>query len=257
MRGARIHAVVAGFAVVAVLAVSCSSQTQAGRPPSTSPTESCVELWGDVYESSIRSGVSEGEARRLADSARAECEGLGNTVPSIEPGPSVACAGDADRRNALPVSDEPKMVSVYFSCQADFAFLGTTQQPLYMFTREIPLSLSDTTGHRLEGAMRHYLAGPRPQEVDRGYFSAAAAPMADALAKVSLNGGEAIVDFDESIEGRLGNLGTATASSVFLLEVQATAFQFPAVESLTITMEGDCDRFWRMLEMECQKIGRP
>ena len=242
--------------VVVGIAASCAT-TSPQRAQPTSPAEkTCAELWADVYEASINSDIADGESRRLADSARAECEGLGNTVPTIDTGPDVACAGDGERRNALPVSGDDKYVSVYFSCEADFATLGTLKQPLYMFSREIPQSMTDTLDHRLLAAIRTYLTGPRLVDVSRGYFSAGAAALADDLAQVSIADGTATVDFDATVEDHWGNLSTSTAGQVFLLEIQAVAFQFPEVKSLVLRVGGDCDRFWKMLEGSCQTVDR-
>ena len=241
---------------VGIILTGCTHPDLGAADLSSSATTICAQLWVDVYESSLRSDIADGESRRLADAARAECEGLGTTVPTIDAGPAVACAGDGDRRSAPPVSGDVKYVSVYFSCEADFATLGTSKQPLYMFTREIPGSMTDSVDGRVQAALRAYLRGPRPDEVDRGYFSAGAASLADDLADVSVLGGTATVDFDVTIEGHLGNLGTSTASQVFLLELQAPAFQFPEVKTLVLRVDGDCDRFWQMLEMSCRTVSR-
>lgn len=242
--------------VLALMLSACSGTRPTPRATQAS-TVGCAERWEAAYRSALDSGVADGEARRLADRARAECEGLGTTVPSIEPGASVPCAGDADVRNAPPVKGEPKLVSVYFSCEADLVALGTMKQPLYAFAREIPLSLTDSTEERLEGALREYLRGPLPSEEERGYFSASGSTLSDALGDVLLTAGLAHVSFDPVIEQKLGNLGTATASSVFVLESQAVSFQFPEVDTLELQVAGDCERFWHLFEQTCRRINRP
>ncbi len=256
--GLAMHVLTPALALVFTLVACAEGGTGAATSSLPSPsTLSCVDLWVEVYDTSVASGVTSGEARRLADAARAECEGLGTTVPSIAPGPVSACSGDDQRRNAPAIVDDPRYVSVYFSCEGDFAFLGTSAQPLYMFVREIPSSMTDTSDERLEAALSAYLAGPRPNEVDRGYFSAGAAPLADLLTTAEITRGTARIDFSSKVVDHLGNIGTATASQVFLLEMQATAFQFPEVKEVVIQVDGDCDAFWRLLEMSCQSIQRP
>lgn len=165
------------------------------------------------------------------------------------------CADDADRRNAAPVEDGGE-VSVYFSCEADGALLGTDRQPVYMFARSVPDDLSGTPDGRLEAALRAYLAGPTPDEADLGYFTPAPASLAAALQDVSVVEGTAAVDFTTLDQGGLGNLGTSTASLTFLLELRALAFQFPDVQQLVLRVDGDCEGFWHMLEMSCQTIRR-
>jgi len=183
-------------------------------------------------------------------------EGLGDTVPTMDTGPDVECAGDTERRNAPPALGDERYVSVYFSCEADFATLGTMKQPLYTFAIEIPRSMTDTTDGRLLAALKAYLTGPRPEDVEKGYFSASAASFVDDLAHVSVAEGVATVDFRATVENHFGNLSTSTAGQIFLLELQALAFQFPEVKSLVLQVEGDCDRFWTMLESSCQTVDR-
>ena len=247
----------AGIAL-AMITTACVTKDSGAAPPphASSATRACAEIWVDVYGSSLRSNLADGESRRLADAALAECEGLGNTVPTIGSGPDVPCAGDAERRNAPAVSGDDEHISVYFSCKADSAILGTAAQPLYMFTREIPASMTDNLDERVLAALRAYLRGPRPEEIDRGYFSAGSASFADDLTDVSVSDGVATVDFDVTMEEHLGDIGTSTASQVFLLEIQAAAFQFPEVNSLVFRVGGGCDRFWKMLEGSCRTVDR-
>jgi spore germination protein GerM len=148
------------------------------------------------------------------------------------------------------------MVGVYLSCKADFALVGTPQQPVYLALREIPFSLTGSQEERLEGAVRAYIAGPRPEELSRGYFSAAPPSLADALESVSISGGSATIEFSTKVEGRMGNLGNSTVTEVFLVELAATAFQFEGVDELTLQVEGDCERLWNLMERTCTVIKR-
>lgn len=148
------------------------------------------------------------------------------------------------------------MVGVYFSCGADSATLGTPEQPVYLAMREIPAELTDTVDERLEGAVRAYISGPTPQEQDRGYFSAAPASLASAIQEVRIDGSAAVIDFAPKVAGQLGNLGTSTATEVFVIELGATVFQFDGIDQLTLQIQGDCEQFWRLMERTCTVIKR-
>ena len=121
------------------------------------------------------------------------------------------CGEDDERGNAQP-ANELSAVSVYFSCQADAALLGTEGQPLYMFVRPIPEGFSEPA-EQLDAALRAYLAGPTLGEAANGYFSAAPQGLASAMERVSVSGETATVDFGSAAEDDIGNLGTATASA--------------------------------------------
>jgi hypothetical protein len=64
------------------------------------------------------------------------------------------------------------------------------------------------------------------------------------------------MDFSADIADRMGNLGASTATDVFITELAATVFQFRDIDQLTLTVEGDCEQFWRLLERECTVINR-
>ncbi len=149
------------------------------------------------------------------------------------------------------------MVGIYLSCEADFGLVGTPAQPVYLAMREIPSALTSSPAARLEGAVRAYIAGPTPEEEKDGYFSAAPTSLAAAIRDVSINGSGATIDFSADVSARMGNLGTSTATDVFMIELAATAFQFEGVDQLTLQVDGDCESFWRLVERTCTTITRP
>lgn len=227
--------------------------------------------------SSRRSGAAATPMRRLATIVVALAFGLsgvaalflafGRDEQRTEPGAAATappdaeieeflCAEDVNLQDALPPTDDPKMVGVYLSCGADAAVLGTDQQPVYLAMREIPTGLADTPEGRLEGAVREYIAGPTSAEQDRGYFTAAPAALADAIKEISIDGTMAIIDFSAEVANQLGNLGATTATDVFVNELAATVFQFDGIDQLALQLEGDCEQFWRLLERTCTDIKR-
>jgi Tol biopolymer transport system component len=202
--------------------------------------------------------VESGDVRQLTQGPGLDCCASWQPLPAEAVGEieDVPCADDVSLRNALPASSDPKIVGVYFTCRADSPTLGTPQQPVYLAMREIPAALAGTLEERLEHAVRAYIAGPTPSETDRGYTSASPSSLADAIRDVRVDGGAATIDFSPDVADRLGNLGTATATDVFVIELGATVFQFEGVDRLILQVQGDCDRFWMLLERTCTVIER-
>lgn len=196
--------------VLAVLAGACANEAGNRAQPEQQPSAvDCAQLWTTVRETAVASGVDDGEARRLADQARLECEIANETIPPEAEIDEFLCADDVSLQDARPTTDDPKMVGVYFSCGADSATLGTPGQPVYLAMREIPAELTDTVDERLEGAVRAYISGPTPQEQDRGYFSAAPASLASAFQEVRIDGSAAVIDFSPKFVGQRGILQRA------------------------------------------------
>lgn len=54
-------------------------------------------------------------------------------------------------------------------------------------------------------------------------------------------------DFSEDLPG----VGTSTASTIFIMQLNLTVFQFPNIESIRYEVNGSCERFFRMLEASC------
>jgi spore germination protein GerM len=68
----------------------------------------------------------------------------------------------------------------------------------------------------------------------------------DGLAIVNL------LDFNEDLPG----VGTTTASTIFMTQLNLTVFQFPNIESIRYELNGSCEQFFRMLEGTCQIFHR-
>jgi hypothetical protein len=246
-------------AIVACLfAVSCADSPRERTQPEAEPqgtATDCATLWTTVRESAVASGIEDGEARRLADQARVECEGVKGEVTGDQFA-DAPCGKDESARNAAPPGGNPKTIGIYLSCKADFTVIGTPEQPVYLAMREIPGSLTGSAAGQLEGAVRAYFAGPTAEEQSDGYFSAGPASMAEAIKNVSISGNSATIDFSADAGDRMGNLGTSTGTAVFIIELSATVFQFEGVDQLTLQVEGNCEGFWHLIERDCRVIKR-
>lgn len=257
----------AAIIVVGLIGTACANAPQdrarPGQATDVTPTADatstdCAALWTSVRDSAVASGVADGEARRLADQARVECEQAkgGAPVTGADELTDAPCGKELDAKNAAAPKGDPKTVGVYLSCKADFALVGTPQQPVYLAMREIPASLTGSEAERLEGAVRAYMAGPTPEEQSRGYFSAAPTSMAATIEDVSISGSSATINFSPDVADHIGNLTAGTAGQVFVIELGATVFQFAGIDQLTLQVEGDCERFWHLMERTCSVIER-
>lgn len=160
-----------------------------------------------------------------------------------------ACASEEERKNAPPPSENDK-VGVYFSC---IATIGTQNQPLYMFERSVPPDQQTEEG-RIFVTVTEYLEGPDEEEAADGYLTAIGKRVENVLKSVQIDGDHVTLDFSSAIEPDIP--GTSTAGQVLVLEVKALANQFPQFRSLDLLIEGDCDRFWKLMEKSCQTVNR-
>lgn len=244
----------ANASVVALLTITAFAPAACDQPQRTSSTDvaappNCAELWVQTREKVRASGQPDGEARRQADLERAQCEGLSpSEYPEGAFEEAPPCLEDENRRNAPPPAD-PGKVAVYFSCEGDVAAEG---QPVYMFERDAP-GVTDF-GSRARRAVIEYLQGPTRQEAERGYVTPFGDPVAREVKNFAYKSGLIRISFSSAI-GELGPFST-TEMLAMISQVKATAFQFPEVREVRIEIEGDCGRFWRMLESDCQVLQR-
>lgn len=70
---------------------------------------------------------------------------------------------------------------------------------------------------------------------------------------MTVEGDRAAVDFAPALARRAA---TTTSGLAFLLELRANVFQFAALEHLALSVSGDCERFWRLLESVCRVVER-
>jgi Tol biopolymer transport system component len=224
-------------------------------PASVDSGPDCAAVWDSVRESAVASGVPDGEARRLADEARAECEADGTASPpptatTAPPTEASPCLDEHARRNAPPPND-PSKVAVYFSCSGDPGIEG---EAVHMLERALPdpqMSLEE----RLEFALDQLLRGPSAGEGKRGYVIAVA-PFRDGIRDIAITDGHATVDLTSEFQQRTECCET-TQGIIFRGELLATVFQFEEIESVRFLSGGDCDAFWHHFESTCQDVERP
>ncbi len=100
----------------------------------------------------------------------------------------------------------------------------------------------------LQDALRQLFAGPTASEGEAGRGSIFSSDTAELQRGVNLSDGIATVDLHGDVFGRLGGVGTTYGSGVFLVQLEATIFQFPVVQEIVFMVDGDPLRFCRSLE---------
>lgn len=107
----------------------------------------------------------------------------------------------------------------------------------------------------LRAALRVLLRGPTGSEQARDLTSFFSGATAGALRTIELDGGRAVVDFEDL--SRLAPGASSSAGSRALLdELHATVFEVGSVRSVEYRMEGSCERFRNWLQRPCRIVRR-
>ena len=104
-------------------------------------------------------------------------------------------------------------------------------------------------------AFEHLVAGPTPAEVAAGAGSFFGPDTAGAVRNTELTGGLLIVDLWD-VRDALPNASTSCGSESLLAQLNATAFQFDAVDRVRYEFEGSCADFAGFLQGECTEFTR-
>ncbi|NNE73577.1 MAG: GerMN domain-containing protein [Acidimicrobiales bacterium] len=102
----------------------------------------------------------------------------------------------------------------------------------------------------IRGSFDALVAGPTPEEREAGAFSFFSDETAGMIRSAELDGDLLIVDFEDRL-ALISNAGTSCGSAAFASALTSTAFQFPEVERLRLTLEGSCDEMMSFLQGEC------
>lgn len=193
--------------------------------------QACAARWTQVREQGSQQGLSDGEARRRADSARLECEGRRRSSPPASE--SAGCPQRADRLMSLAeVPRQPRQLRIYVTCEREPGRLG---MPLTGIPRQAPDGSAPQTAR---AAVDAYLAGVTADERAAGY--ATVIEGARLVTDVLENDGAVVVVFSSELL-RSAQLGTTTFNDRLIAELSATALQFAA--SVDFQIEGSCRRF--------------
>ncbi len=127
---------------------------------------------------------------------------------------------------------------------------GTDCSEVIGFEREVDAAIDPATA-----AFAELVAGPTAAEEAAGAHSFFSSATADVLRSVSLTEGVLTVDFDD-IRTEISNASTSCGSAAFTSSLNATAFQFPAVETARYLFAGSCEDFGGFLQTDICEFPR-
>ena len=101
----------------------------------------------------------------------------------------------------------------------------------------------------LSGALQALLEGPTAAEQEQGYWSWFSEETAGMLLSVHLDAGVAEVSFDPALRTVIPNASTSAGSTMLLGALDATTLQFPTVDEVVYSFDGDVDAFYEWLQL--------
>ncbi|GIU91628.1 MAG: hypothetical protein KatS3mg011_0534 [Acidimicrobiia bacterium] len=140
---------------------------------------------------------------------------------------------------------EPPIVLVFFGCES-------TPEP----DRPVAAARSIPREEPLRGALRHLLGGPTEEEEGVGLSSWFSQQTSNLLLSATLEDATAVVDFSAALPEVIPNASTSAGSASLLGSLNATVFQFPEVERVIYSLDGDCEAFWGWLQSACDPVER-
>jgi len=220
--------------------------------------QACAELWVTTRERVKAETGKDGEGRKAADEARAACEqpvldGYNAAIAEVLDRPDTSgekarfeeiCRGYVKSHPAaLKASDKGSIdsslegIQVYF---ADCAGGEGVQVAAANWKPVIGVPLSEQPTSVDDALTKVFTAWAT--ETTRGFFRGAIVPATDPPT-VILAKGVLTVDFPLAFHDAY-SVSTSGQIEGFTAEIAANGFQFQAVDSIRITIEGDCGTFW-------------
>lgn len=105
-------------------------------------------------------------------------------------------------------------------------------------------------------ALAALLRGPSPDERARGLGSWFSDSTAGALREVELRDGLLVVNFRD-LDRIIPNASSSFGSTLLLMALDSTVFQFPEVDSVEYRLNGSCHAFGEWLQRGCEGVRRP
>lgn len=151
--------------------------------------------------------------------------------------------------NSVPAGGQVTeiQVSVYFTHANDEGMtpvaVGRTVPNSENFTEVIRSTLGEL------------LQGPEPAEAAQGLISWFSPTTANSLASVSFSGDTLAADFN-GLNTLIPNASASAGSQMLLSQLNSTLFQFPSVQTVRYSLDGECAAFWEWLQFECHPVTR-
>lgn len=160
--------------------------------------------------------------------------------------------GDLMDNEALPRTDGARL-----SLTVPVTF--TRDEAPVQVNRDVQVALDADanawSGEILRAALTALLAGPTPEEEERGTHSFFSAETVDLLDSVRMEADTAVVSFT-GLPERIPNAASSAGSRALLIELNGTAFGVGSVEAVRWELDGSCAAFWAFLQRDCQLVER-
>lgn len=151
---------------------------------------------------------------------------------------------DAPCSDTRPDTEGKTLLRIYYPC--GLSPIATDRTWAYRAVPETKLVLTST--------LTEMVRGPDAEELSQGFRSPFPSDSAGSFLTVSLNAGDAIVDFSEGIFGPAVETPTGTQELVSTLN--ANVFQFDTIVSVEYRLNGSCAAFWDHLGSTCEPVVR-
>jgi spore germination protein GerM len=113
----------------------------------------------------------------------------------------------------------------------------------------VPVPRTATVEGDLGDALAQLLAGPTAEEEAQGLTSWFSSETEGMLAGAVVEGGLAEVDFQD-FSGIIPNASSSCGSASLLAQLDSTVLQFPDVERVVYSFDGDSEAFYSWLQMD-------
>jgi hypothetical protein len=239
--------IIALLSIALLIAIGCNMPGIVPQAVDLFPTETEIPYEVLLQALTPDIGLAQPEAqsgRQFVQPASTEHLPVPQTGPSPTPPPTVtAAAGQAHCRvPAVTAAPEQAVVFVYFHCDDQL-----TSAP-----RLVPQGSREELAYT---AMQALLAGPTRTEQAAGYTSWFSVQTAGTLRALNSANGQVSVDMAD-FSAIIPNASSSAGSRMLVDQISATLFQFADYQSILLTFDGDCNRFWNWIQMDCSEILR-
>lgn len=166
------------------------------------------------------------------------------SAPTAEPGSSQDPGRKAPKRKGgcVPTPRDRGRLLIYFTCVTSNAPEAVGR----------PVRVSGDAASQLRHMLQTWLAGPTEEEKRAGLIAPSVTPGRHRVS-VSFRGhGRVVVDFSDGTFQKGGLSGTQVIALLDPLRVMM--FEESALRTATLTVEGDCEAFWELLERGCMPL---
>jgi hypothetical protein len=107
----------------------------------------------------------------------------------------------------------------------------------------------------VHSTLEELLKGPTDAEKAQGLISWFSPTTAHSLTSVTVSGGEIAINFS-GLNSIIPNASTSAGSQMLLSQLNGTVFQFPSLQNIHYSLDGDCAAFWEWLQYDCHVVTR-